>query len=218
MLAHAGSEEIEYPTSDGLPMGETDTHRNQIMDLIHALEVHFMEAADVYVSGNLLMFYEKDDGRRHLSPDVLVTFGIPKRERDSYKIWEEGKAPDLIIEITSKSTRVEDMGLKKGLYAFVGVREYFIFDPLQEYLSPRLRGYRLEGEDYVPLVGEPLASQALNLDLRVVENHLRLVDRATEKLLPTRRETEEARRQAEDELRRLRAEVDRLRGSASDPG
>ncbi|MBM3463678.1 MAG: Uma2 family endonuclease [Armatimonadetes bacterium] len=225
---------IEYPTSDGVPLGETDTHRNQIIDLIGALEDLFSDSPDVYVSGNLLMLYEEGNRNAHRSPDVLVALGVAKKARDHYLIWEEGKAPDFIIEVTSKSTRLEDIGEKKGLYAALGVREYVIFDPLRDYLEPQLKMYRLEQGEYVPVIGEPLQSTVLNLDLKIMESRLRLVDRRTGELLSTREETrmraqretaartaaEAALAQAEEafalERAALLAEVERLRGLRSD--
>ena len=225
--------DIDYPTSDGKPMAETDVHRDQMVDLIKALEFHFEDEPKVYVSGNILMFYEPGNKRKHRSPDVLVTLGIENRKRDNYKTWEEGKAPDLVFEITSKSTRSEDLGDKKGLYAFIGVREYVIFDPLEEYLEPKLRLYRRSGEEFLPVVGRPLHLQTVNLDLEIVERKLRLRDSSTGELLLTpeervevehRRadaETERANaerrraaealsraKQAEDELCRLKAQLD----------
>ena len=69
--------------------------------------------------------------------------------------------------VTSRSTKAEDLGEKKGLYAFLGVKEYVIFDPLEEYLEPRLRLYRLSGEEYLPVVGNPIALETVNLELHV---------------------------------------------------
>ena len=59
----------------------------------------------VYVSGNLLVYYVPGDRLRHLSPDVFVAKGVPKRERLNYLMWEEGKGPDVVIELTSSSMR-----------------------------------------------------------------------------------------------------------------
>lgn len=211
-----------YATSDGRPMGETDLHRNLMIDLIHALEHFYREYEDVYVSGNILMFYEEGNRRRHLSPDVLVTLGLAKRMRRNYQIWREGKPPDMVIEVTSASTRCEDMGEKKGLYALIGVKEICLFDPREEYLKPRLRLYRLQGEDYVPVVGNPLRLETLGLELRVEDNALRLYDPEKRELLPTRADTSALAAQAEAEKERaeaekgradkLEAELNKLRG------
>ncbi len=107
---------VSYPTSDGKPMAETDWHRILMIDLIQTLEGWYDKDPKVYVSGNLLMFDVEGDRRRHLSPDVFVVKGVPKRKRLHYLVWEEKKEPDLVIELTSKSTRNEDLKKKFRLY------------------------------------------------------------------------------------------------------
>ena len=99
---------VDYPTRDGRPMGETDLHRNDMFDLIETLKL-FYEGERVYVSGNILLFYERGNRRRHVSPDVLVVKGLEHRERDNFLLWEEGKPPNIVIEVTSASTREEDL-------------------------------------------------------------------------------------------------------------
>src|SRR5262245_49441202 len=99
--------EIQYPTSDGKPMAETDIHRDVMVETIEILRGFFADQTNVYVSGNLLVYYVERQPRKHRSPDVFVVWGVPKHDRLNYKIWEEGQAPQLVIEITSKSTRKE---------------------------------------------------------------------------------------------------------------
>src|SRR5277367_603781 len=94
--------EIDYPTSDGKPMAETDLHRKLMIEVIELLDGFFANRSDVYVSGNMLVFYEEGNPRKHRAPDVFVVWGVPKHERENFKIWEEGKAPGVVIEITSK--------------------------------------------------------------------------------------------------------------------
>jgi Uma2 family endonuclease len=140
-----------YPTSDGKPMAETDTHR-LLTALIETLDHHFAAQPRVYVSGNLLVFYEEGDKRKHVSPDVFVVRGVAKRVRPNYLVWQEGKAPQVVVELTSKTTRREDLGRKMNLYRdTLKVKEYFLFDPLGDYLTPRLQGYRLRGGQYHPI-------------------------------------------------------------------
>src|SRR5689334_24521136 len=128
----------DYPTTDGRPMAETDLHRDLMVDLILTLQAHFAQEP-VYVSGNLLVFYVPGDRRRHLSPDVFVVKGVPKHRRDNYLIWDEGRGPDLVIELTSASTRDEDIGHKMALYRDeLRVPEYFLFDPKLDSLDPPL--------------------------------------------------------------------------------
>ncbi len=81
--------EIYYPESDGKPMAETDVHRDQMNYLIETLKVHFQSRSDVYVSGNIMFYYEEGNPRKVFSPDVMVSFGVSGELRRTYKLWEE---------------------------------------------------------------------------------------------------------------------------------
>jgi Uma2 family endonuclease len=221
----------DYPTSDGKPMAETDHHRNLMVDLIQTLQAWFAAEELVYVSGNLLLFYVRGDKRRHISPDVFVVRGVRKGDRLNYILWEEGKPPGVVIELTSSSTRHEDTARKFRLYQDVlKVEEYFLFDPLGDYLDPTLQGYRLRGGVYRPVraVHGRLRSRVLGLHLEEEGHALRLHDPATGRRLPTtqervlleqaaRKQAEAAREQVEDEYRRLRHEVEVLRRRLGGP-
>lgn len=217
-------EGVIYPETDGKPMAETDPHRKEMTAVIEALADYFREAPDVYVSGNLLLYYEEGNSSASVAPDVFVVKGVPRGDRRIYKLWEEGKAPDVVIEMTSRGTRLEDLGTKRALYAWLGVKEYFLYDPLGEYLEPPLQGYRLGDRDYEwiePVAEGALYSEELGLELRLENGHLRLVDPRTGERLLTPAEAHEARRaaearaaRAEAELERLRAELARLRGES----
>ena len=197
---------VEYPESDGKPITETDAHREQMTDLIAALEAYFRNDPRVYVGGNLMMYYVEGDPKESIAPDIFVVRGVSKRNRRVYKVWEEGRAPDVVIELTSRSTRDQDLGNKRWVYAELGVREYFIFDPLGEYLQPPLRSYTLSGDEYIRIAsdGTSIMSQSLGLELRVVDGWLRLFDPETGRLLSTPAELV-------DEVERLRAELGQLR-------
>lgn len=54
--------------------------------------------------------------------ETITQKGVSKRERRSYKLWEEEVTPCTIFEITSQSTRLEDLATKRGLYELLGVR------------------------------------------------------------------------------------------------
>lgn len=199
-------------------MAETDRHRLLMIDLHQALQDWFADRPDVYVSGDLLLFYEEGNKRRHVAPDVFVVFGVAKRERDNYLLWDEGRGPNVVIEVTSSSTRREDTRKKFDLYRDVlRVPEYFLYDPRADYLDPRLQGYRLTGGIYRvirPASGR-LQSRQLGLLLEPDGEHMWLVDPATGKRLATRSERlaneAAARLAAEAELERLRAENAALR-------
>jgi Uma2 family endonuclease len=136
-------------------MAETDIHRDQMIYLIVALNNRYRDNPSVYVSGNLLIYYREGDPSKSVSPDTFVVFGVPKQQRRVYKLWEEGKAPNVVFEVTSRKTRRQDLRTKWELYAGLGVHKYFLFDPLEEYLEPPLQGYRLVGGS-VPTSKSPL--------------------------------------------------------------
>ena len=120
-------------------MAETDVHRDLMTDaLLHPLKEYFRDQTDVYISGNLLLYYEQGRPSAVIAPDVFVVFGVPHHQRRIYKLWEEPQAPAVVFELTSKSTYHTDLSTKRFLYETLGVREYFLFDPLHEYLRPPL--------------------------------------------------------------------------------
>ena len=130
---------VDYPSSDGRPMAESDFQLHPLIYAVDRLRCHFRNDPDVYVSGNMLLYYEERNPRASVAPDVFVVFGAPDRERSSYFLWEERKAPDFVLEITSRSTWREDQGKNRELYHRLGVREYWQYDPTRDYLEPPLQ-------------------------------------------------------------------------------
>jgi Uma2 family endonuclease len=193
-------------------MSETDIHRELMIALLHALKQYFRDHPMVYVSGNIFIYYCDEAGSlQSVSPDIFVIFGVEKKDRRIYKLEEEGQAPQVVIELTSANTKVEDLVAKYYIYAHMGVREYFLFDPYSETSHTALRGFRLEGGEYTPMHGDSLHSEVLGLELRVEDGLLRLYDPKTGEYLRTPEETEIALRlekaarqiaedKAEDEL------------------
>ncbi len=96
---------VIYPERDGKPMAETDIHRQEMMDTIATLTEYFRERTDVYVAGNLLLYYKEGYPRKSVAPDVFVVFGIERTLRRTYKLWEEQVAPQVVFE-TSSSMRL----------------------------------------------------------------------------------------------------------------
>jgi Uma2 family endonuclease len=219
--------EVVYPTTDGKPMAETELHLKDMIDTIQVLSDYFVDRPDVYVCGNLLLYYEEGNPRKHVAPDAFVAFDVPKQpDRDYYLVWKEGKAPDFVAEITSKTTRKEDQKKKFEIYRdILRVPEYVLFDPRAEYLAPQLQGFRLVGGDYVTIepIGGRLPSQVLGLHLEVDGQELRLFDPVTRERLMTRLERQQAaerraeaaeadRQRLADENDHLRREIEALRG------
>ena len=205
---------IEYPDTDGQPMAESDFQFEPLAYAVESLKLHFQDRSDVYVAGNIFFYYEEGAPSEVVAPDVLVIIGAEKRKRHSVKLWEESKAPDFVLEITSNSTRSKDQGSKKGTYAFLGVTEYFCYDPTGDYLKPPLLGYRLQNGAYLPIapqVATPettvVASTTLGLELHVNGREFRFRNPVTGQSLLNLVESEQARL----EERRLRIEEQRLR-------
>ena len=227
---------IDYPCSDGRPMGESDLHIACMLYLLSALKAHYERRAreDVYVSANSFLYYERGNRRAVVAPDLFVVRGVPNHLRDSYLLWNEPKGPDFVLEVTSASSRREDEGRKRAVYAALGVEEYFLYDPRGEYLAPPLQGYRLRAGAYQPLPavtvlpggGTAVYSGVLGLELRDrrEERMLRLHDPETGRDLPTYREYERAleaeaaaRRAAEARVARLEARLRDVERAAAEP-
>lgn len=211
---------VEYPESDGQPMTESDATRNYLVYCVEALRLFFQSRPRVYVSGNLFIYYQEGHPEKNMSPDVFVVFGVSKRERRSYKAWQEGgKLPSFVLEITSMTTRQQDEEAKPKLYASLGIQEYFQYDPTGDYLNPQLKGKRLVNGSYEPIQPEVLSdgtvslySRTLSLDLRLLPpsaqstlaldevplvRKLRLFDPQTDSKLLDYQESEQARQEAE---------------------
>ncbi|ELR99186.1 Uma2 family endonuclease [Gloeocapsa sp. PCC 73106] len=194
---------IVYPDGDGAPMAESDQARDHLTYSVEALQLYFQNHNNVYVSGNLFIYYERGNPSGVIAPDVFVIFGVPNHPRMSYKIWEENNhLPNFILEITSKTTQTQDLEDKPLKYARLGVQEYFQYDPTGDYLRPPLKGYSLVSGAYqektaASIVEQDylLESEVLGLQLRLISSKLRFYDSKTERLLPSYQEIELARQQ-----------------------
>ena len=134
-------EELVY--SDGEPM-ESDRHVQQMVLLIQSLRNGRSDRTDFYVAGNMFIYFSETQARKNdfRGPDVFVVMNTTRRERKSWVVWEEdGKTPDVVIELLSESTESVDRGEKMRIYAQqLRVGEYFLFDPF----SGVLDGYELD--------------------------------------------------------------------------
>ncbi len=217
----------DYPDSDGLPMAENESQFWPILYVGSALDRYYQAREDVYVVGNLLLYYQEGDRSKSVSPDLMVVLGASKHIRSSYRLWEEPKAPDFVLEIASESTHRIDRGVKRDLYAGMGVLEYWQYDPTGSYLEPPLLGFRLVEGRYVPVSATTLeggtltaGSEVLGLELHLtlgapVREALHFYDPVRGEYLRTYREEAQARREAEGRLEQtegqLRQTQDRLR-------
>ena len=200
---------VEYPSGDGKPMAENDWQLHAILDAVSTLYRYFENRPDVYVSGDLLIYYEEGNPRARVAPDVFVVFGVPKHKRMTYKLWEEGEVPAFAMEVASAGTWREDEGRKAALYERLGIREYWQYDPTGDYLGLHLKGRRLVDGAYRPqpvvesLDGTlTLYSETLGLEIRVEGEEKRFHDPATGRDVPSLVEEHAARRAAEGEVER----------------
>ena len=140
-----------------------------------------------------------------IAPDVFVVFGVEDRRRLNYKLWEEGPAPSFVLEVASPSTWRDDLGWKRSVYARLGVREYWQYDPDGAHLPARLQGERLTPSGYLrqPVATAAdgaltLRSETLGLELRAAPGReMRFRDPATGHDLRSHGEEADARRAAE---------------------
>ena len=207
---------VDYPSSDGKPLAENDAQRHAILYAVGALRVRYGDRPDVYVSGDLLVYYEEGNPQVSVAPDAFVVFGVENRMRMSYKVWEEGKGPDFVLEVASPSTWREDVERKPGIYASLGIGEYFLFDPTGEHLVPRLQGYRLVDGAYehLPVVESidrtlTMSSDMLGLELRAKDEELRFHDPETGETLLSYAEEHTARREETAARRAAELRVER---------
>ena len=231
----ADADEVFYPETDDMPLPDGHEQEPHFTDTVSTLRFH-LDSPTTVVSGNTFIYYVEGDPRKWLSPDCYVAFGVSKESiklYNTYRVWEVGKMPDFVLEIGSPSTAANDLSAKRDLYASLGVREYWRFDPTggDHYREPLVGEYLVEGEyrhfetrsetDGVIQGNSPL----LDLDLCWQEGRLRFYDPAAGRWLEnyaelaTRAESAEsraaaertARESAEARLAEMEAELHRLR-------
>ena len=231
---------LVYPESDGEPMAETPRHQQVMIDCMDILRSHFHGFADVYIGGNMLLYYEEGNPRKSVSPDVFMVRGLSKKELRTYKTWEQPSKLDFVLEVASPSTYTRDFNEKMEIYAkILRVKEYYIYDPYHE-IEPYFIGFRLVGKNYeqIAFVNERLPSAVLGLELGEHEGVLRLYDPVKSAWLFTsqervgnaevrvaqaetrveqeslaRQEAESRAQHAEAELEELRTALERLQRS-----
>jgi len=164
--AAAEPDDVEYP--EGHWVAQSVSHGDAVGQATTALRHHFRGRVDMLVAMELVVYYKRGDNTAKLQPDVQVVFGVEDRDRSSFKIWEEGKPPDFVLEVASPSTAEKDALHKAQEYARIGVREYWRLEPEGSMMGTPLEGYVVVGAGYerVEPVGGRFRSRVLGLDLR----------------------------------------------------
>jgi Uma2 family endonuclease len=211
--------EVVYPASDGKPLAETGIHVEAIIALFMLLRAHFKNRDDILIGSNNFFYYMEGNTKHRFAPDLYVVIGVNSAPRRVYKMWQEKVAPSAIFEISSRKTRREDIGRKKDLCASLGVREYYLFDPENDYLKPPFQGFELIRGAYRPMRPQndgTLLSGCLGLKLKDVNGRIAIYDAKTgAKVLGPAEERDQAvaaRDRAEAENARMREEIKRLKG------
>jgi Uma2 family endonuclease len=203
MSVAPSTNEIEYPESDGKPVGETDAHIDwtfRIRDILR----HRFAGQRVYVGSDMLVYFQEGKPSRFFVPDEFVVLDCEQRDRRTFKIWDEGRTPNVIFELTSRSTKTEDECFKPQIFEQIGVGEYFLYDPIAEYLKPALQGFRLSDDGYIQIEAGAngwLLSDQLGIEMGLDGISLVMRDAATQQVLMT----------PADKLVELQSEVQRLR-------
>ena len=218
---------VEYPERQWI--AQSVWHGDAVRLATDALENHFRDREDVLVAMELVVYYERGDNTAWLRPDVQVVFGVERGgNRSTYRVWDEGKAPDFVLEVASPSTAAHDARYKAGEYARIGVQEYWRLDPEGALMETALEGYAVTGGRYEPVEaverpggGRQLRSRVLGLDLRTRKRDGATVlvfadPRTGEEFDGAPEEAERQRRSADERAlaERNRADTERDRANA----
>ena len=178
------------------------------------LSKRYKDDPNTLVAAGLALYYTKGKPSDMVAPHILVSHGVPDDNRESYKVWEEGKVPDFALELSSPRCARENLGHKKEVYAQIGIPEYCVYDPMGGLHFPRLQLFRLSGGKvgaYEPVRwsdkpdgAQAVPSESLGLELRFQDDELRLWDPAAQEYLWDY--VGEAVRWSREHARRLAAE------------
>jgi Uma2 family endonuclease len=185
------------------PEIESSEHCDQLAMLVTCLEWQWHDKDDYFIGANLSIYFSRQQLRNHdfRGPDFFLVKQTQKHSRNSWVVWEEdGKYPNVIIELLSENTAETDRTLRKTLYQdHFHTPEYFYFSPD----TLEFAGFRLSGSEYQqiqPNAVDWLWSQELGLYLGIDSGKLRYFT-AEGSRVPT---PEEAALQAELELEQKR--------------
>ena len=179
---------VQYPSYSGVPDSENSRHSSAVLSLRNALEHHFRNRPDVFVSGRLGVWLEDGNEADVVQPDVMVALDTRPGERRWYYVWVEGKPPDFACDVISGGigdswkygTRIESANL--------GIREYVVYDPGYDGAPSRMRMSRLEHGRYVSVAPDErgeFESRILGLGIQPDGDRLRVRDLESGKQLPS---------------------------------
>jgi Uma2 family endonuclease len=197
---------------DGIPME---------MDLLVDPLDAWLSDRDAFVGGNMFVYFSPNQLKNHdfRGPDMFAVLDVPKGERKCWVVWEEGKGPDVVVELLSSSTASQDKRQKKEIYQKrLRVPEYFWFDPF----NPRdFAGFTISDLAYQPIIPDPqgrLVSEQLGLALVLWTGQFKEVNATWVRwatldgvLLPT---AEESARQAQQQAQQAQQQAQQAQQQA----
>ena len=195
---------------------ESMLHYLQLALLVSCLDWLWRDRTDYFIGANLTIYFSRQQlrNRDFRGPDFFLVRNTSKRPRKSWVVWEEeGKHPDLIIELLSNSTAETDKTTKKSLYQDqFRTQEYFWFSPD----DLELTGFKLIGQEYQVIIPNQqglLASEVLGLFLGIYQEKLRYFTSEGD-LVPTPKEAalqaENRANEAENRAKRLAEQLQSL--------
>ncbi|MCS6918740.1 MAG: Uma2 family endonuclease [Fimbriimonadales bacterium] len=224
---------IEYPSTDSQPMAQNTKQYRWIVTIQGGLAALFRDRPDVFVAGDLFWYPVEGNNQLCAAPDVMVVFGRPKGDRDSYRQWEEdGIPPQVVFEIASGSNTSGEWVNKTLFYERFGVQEFYIYDPEKNTLEGYIRGAdgHLQPVEQIngwisPLLGVKFELQGDELIIttldgrrfQVYEELAAAFDHARQLLEQERQRAEQERQRAEQERQRAERLAQKLRELGVEP-
>lgn len=205
-----------YICRDGR-VSESTRHSRWLNYAVNAAGVLLEHMPNALVAYDLAVLFEEGNPRALVSPDVVVALNAGRQDRGSYKLWKEPGPPDLVLEALSERTWRRDLRIKPRLFEDLGVREYWIIDPVGKLALP-IMGHRLRDGRYEPI--QPARSggwisDVLGAELLIDSGEFRLRDLEASHPIPdfkglTRLHADAERARAEEERGRMEAERGRI--------
>ena len=209
-----------YICRDGR-VSESTRHGRWLNYAVNAVGVLLDHMPNALIAYDLAVLFEKGNPRAVVSPDIVVAVNAGRHDRGSYKLWEEPGPPDLVLEALSERTWRRDIRIKPALFQDLGVREYWIIDPIDKLASP-IMGFRLQDGRYQPLPRAKTGgwiSDVLSAELLIDRGEFRLRNLDTREPVPDfnglqrlHAEAEQARSEAERRIAELEAQLRDHRG------
>ena len=167
---------------------ESTGHGASLMYGFNAAQSLVAHLPDALVAYDLALLFEQDNPRAVVAPDLMVAIGAGRHHRNSYKLWEEPTVPDFVLEVLSEKTWRKDVEVKPGLYRDLGVREFWLVDPLGKLSAPLVAWHLSDAGVYERIPTLPSGgcrSEVLGAELFLDDEGLRISDPKTGEVLPT---------------------------------